>query len=213
MRIIFLFTFTIYGFLLAENPDSTIRLLGKNKSIILNASLKFCINPLYLASIIFAERELNHDWKDNALDILLARTGHNSSIGFCQIKMKTAYWVEKQLNDSLSQFYPGKQYAKILGLSKSPATIINKLQSDSLNIFYAAAYLRIILSFWAGQGFPIDNRPDIIGTLYSTGLFYGGKIRPPNEHPKANYFGKKVHQILQEKSEYNSLNKILQLDD
>jgi len=136
---------------------------------------------------------MNFDWKDDALDIPLAESGYNSSIGFCQIKMKTAYWIEMQLSDSISEFYPGKPYRNIFTISKSPREIIKKLQNDSLNIHYAAAYIKIIQKYWQKAGFPIADRPDILGTLYSTGLYNSkGEIRRPNKNPKSNTFGKKA---------------------
>ncbi len=50
---------------------------------------------------------------------------------------------------------------------------------------------------WEKLGYSINNRPDIIGTLYSTGLFYSdGKERKPNANPKANEFGEKVKSKL-----------------
>lgn len=72
-------------------------------------------------------------------------------------------------------------------------SVVLKLENDSLNIMYASAYLRIIMSLWEKAGFPIDDRADILGTLYSTGLFKrDGKERKPNGSPKANKFGKEV---------------------
>ncbi len=39
----------------------------------------------------------------------------------------------------------------------------------------------------------INDKPEIIGTLYSTGLFYKDNLeRNPNSNPKANEFGEKV---------------------
>lgn len=58
---------------------------------------------------------------------------------------------------------------------------------------YAAAYLRIMISRWEKENFSISERPDIFGTLYSTGLFYrDGTERRPNNNPKSNNFGKMV---------------------
>jgi len=43
------------------------------------------------------------------------------------------------------------------------------------------------------EGFSIDDKPEIIGTLYSTGLFYrNGSERKPRENPDVNEFGEKV---------------------
>jgi len=78
-------------------------------------------------------------------------------------------------------------------VSKSPEEIIKKLQSDSLNIFYAAAYLRIMQSRWSKANCSIDDKPEILGTLYSTGLFHiDGIERKPRKNPETNSFGKEV---------------------
>jgi len=74
---------------------------------------------------------------------------------------------------------------------------MQKLENDSLNILYAAAFVRIAISYWDKSGFPIDNKADILGTLYSTGLFKrDGNIRIPNKNPKANEFGKRVEKYF-----------------
>ncbi|MDP4117003.1 MAG: hypothetical protein Q8903_12760, partial [Bacteroidota bacterium] len=78
----------------------------------------------------------------------------------------------------------------ILKISKSKSEVISKLNDDRTNILYAAAYIRIILSLWSKSGFPLNNRPDIVGTLYSAGIFDAtGEERPPNNNPKPNNFG------------------------
>lgn len=181
----------------AEPTDSTLKKLEMNKTLISQACRMFEINPSVLNAIILTERSLNYDWMDEALDVIVAKAGKNSSIGFCQVKLKTAYWIEIQLNDSTSKFFPGKEYFSKLPLSQSPSEIITKLAIDSLNIFYAAAYLRIIISFWKNAGYPISGKAEIIGTLYSAGLFLpSGKIREPNGNPCSNTFGKKVIHFL-----------------
>ncbi|MCD6375799.1 MAG: hypothetical protein J7L94_09755, partial [Caldisericaceae bacterium] len=141
----------------------------------------------------FKGRTLKYDLVDKGFYYSVALKGYNSSLGFCQIKLKTAYFIEKVLSDSSSDFYPGYKYSGILNVSKSPNILIKKLYNDSLNILFAAAYVRIIISFWEKAGFSITNKPEIIGTLYSTGLFLpSGKIRKPNSTPMPNYFGKSV---------------------
>ena len=132
-----------------------------------------------------------------AMDNILAEAGLNSSIGFCQVKLKTAYWIEVQLNDTSATYFPNRKYKGKLSLSNSPSEIMQKLENDSLNILYAAAFVRIAISYWDKSGFPIDNKADILGTLYSTGLFKrDGNIRIPNKNPKANEFGKRVEKYF-----------------
>jgi hypothetical protein len=188
---------TLSTLLFAEYPDTTLAKIKANKKLIIEVSKTFDIAPNILASIIYTERTLNYTWEDDALDSYLAEAGLNSSIGFCQVKMKTAYWIEVQLNDTSSIYYPNKRYKGKLKLSTSPKEIITKLENDSLNIMYASAYLRIIISYWEKADFPIEKRTDIIGTLYSTGLFErNGKERKPNANPKANSFGKKAKESI-----------------
>lgn len=182
-----------YNSILSSTIDDTQLLILNNKKIIIQAAEAFDINPTYLASIIYTERSLNYDWTDDVFDKALALVGKNSSIGFCQVKLKTAYFIERQLADSNSIFYPGNKYKNILKVNNNPYKIIEYLQVDSLNIYYAAAYLRIIQSFWSMSGFSIDNKPEIIGSLYQLGLFReNGEPREPHFNPQENNFGKTV---------------------
>ena len=184
-------------FLFSENTDSAIFVIEKNSKYFNKSANVFDINPVFLKSIVYVERTLNYGWSDETFDVFLAQSGKNSSIGFCQVKLKTAYWIEKQLNDSISKFFPREKYYNKLKLSKSPQEIITKLNNDSLNILYAGAYIRIIKSLWERFGYPINDRVDILATLYSTGLFKtDGSLRKPNKNPKSNYFGKKAENCI-----------------
>lgn len=195
--VVFVLFMLLPAVILAEYPDSAFQHIMSNLSVIKNMSAIMDVDYRTLCAVIYTERLLNYDWKDPALDALLAQSGWNSSIGFCQVKLKTAYWIEKQLSDSGSQFYPGTEFQNIISVSNSPNELINKLSNDSLNIHYAAAYLSIIQSYWQKAGFPINARPEIIGTLYSTGLFLrDGRVRVPKANPQANFFGLKVKESL-----------------
>ena len=178
----------------AEHSDTTLTKLEEQKANIEYAAKSFDINSDYLRAIIYVERTNNYTWQDEYFDDYLAKKGQNSSIGFCQVKMKTAYWIEHQLNDSLSEFYPKKKYQSILRISQSPQEIIDKLNDDRTNLLYAAAYMRIIQSYWEQAGFSIDDSVDIIATIFSYGIFSRetGKPLKPHGDPKANRFGKKV---------------------
>ena len=180
----------------AEDANTTIKKINEKIDIIKKASRLFNIDYRILCSIIYSERTLNFNWEDEALDIIIAKSGLNSSIGFCQIKIKTAYWIENQLSDTTSVYYPCNNYQRIFSISESKIEIIKKLENDTINILYAAAYLRIIISRWMKEDIFISDRPDILGTLYSSGLFYSdGSERFPNNKPKSNDFGKRVIEI------------------
>ncbi|MBU2506483.1 MAG: hypothetical protein KJ799_07145 [Bacteroidetes bacterium] len=192
-----LFFVLLLNQVLAESHEKTYAKITERKETILSVSDKFDINPAYLSAIIYTERTKNYDWTDEAFDEVIARVGQNSSLGFSQVKMKTAYFIERQLSDSTSKFYCGIKYKGILEVSKSPFKLITKLQNDSLNILYAAAYLRMIQTFWSNSGYSIDDKPEIIGSLYQLGLFYpDGNARVPHFYPQANDFGMKTKEAL-----------------
>jgi hypothetical protein len=133
LAFIIIFLLTLQFKSKAENRDTTLHKINENMLLIKEASAKFNINYKILCSVIFVERTLNYNWEDSALDVILAEGGLNSSIGFCQVKMKTAYWIERQLNDKDSKYYCGKKYQEVLKVSRSPGEIIKKLENDSLN--------------------------------------------------------------------------------
>ena len=191
-------TLSIFPFLHAEHPDTTLAKLLNQKSNIEYASKTFDINSDFLKAIIYVERTNNYNWQDEYFDDYLAKKGQNSSIGFAQVKMKTACWIECQLTDSLSEFYVGERYKEILPVSQSPQEIIDKLMHDKTNLLYAAAYMRIIQSYWESKSFPIDDRVDIIATIFSYGIFSRstGKPLKPNADPKANWFGEEAERFV-----------------
>lgn len=194
---IFACFFIAVGFLFAEHPDLTLFKFKEQSANIEYASKTFDIDPLKISSIIYVERVNNFTWQDEYFDDYLAKKGQNSSIGFCQVKMKTAYWIECQLADSLSEFYPGKKYRCVLSVSKSPQEIIDKLKDVRTNLCYASAYMRIIQSYWKNKGYSIDDRVDIIATIFSYGIFSRSTGEPlkPNANPKSNWFGEQALEI------------------
>lgn len=199
---IYLFFFSLSN---TEHPDSTLYKISLNYNLVINSCKIFNVNPQLLSSIIYVDRTLNFTWEDETLDEYLTQVGLNSSIGFCQVKMKTPYWIETQLNDTNSIYFPGQTYFGKLQISKNRQAIIAKLKNDSLNIMYAAAYLRIMISRWEKSGYTIENRPEILGPLYSTGLFYkNGEERKQTSNPKANKFGKLVKKNF---SQFRNLKK------
>jgi hypothetical protein len=183
---------------LAENPDSTFQKIKDRATLIGHASSLFGVNPAFLSAVIYTERALNYDWTDQTYDLFLfEKLGLNSSIGFCQIKIKTAYFIEYQFKHADAPYFPGRKFAPLIALSGSKNELLQKITDDSLNICYAAAYLRMMLSRWAKAGHPIEDRPDVLGTLYSTGLYYNdGSERQPNKRPVSNAFGNRVKQAV-----------------
>ena len=156
------------------------------------AAKSFHIKPRILATIIFTERYLNYTFVDKELDFLLLDFGINASVGFAQVKPKTAKWIEKQLHNPNEKGYLGKDCSLKLPISRRESQLNTKLRSDSLNIMYAAAYIAIFIKMWEKVGKNISNNIAVLATLYSHGYINPEKL-------KVNSFGKNAYKFYYSK--------------
>jgi len=105
------------------------------------------------------------------------------SYGVTGIKEPTAIKIEGLLKDSSSVYYLGKAYTHLLDFK---TTDITKERMDRLTSYrnhyysylYAAIFLKQVKKQWEKAGFPIDNRPEILATLFNVGF--------PQSLPKKN---------------------------
>ncbi len=97
------------------------------------------------------------------------------SLGVNGIKDFTAQQVERNLKDSTSVFYMGKQYEHILDFKTDDyATERYDRLTDYHNHLYSYIYTGCILHQtmlqWKRAGYDISNRPDILFTLFNLGF-------------------------------------------
>jgi hypothetical protein len=129
------------------------------------------------------------------LQILGAQT--QFSLGVMGMKDATAAEVEANLQNPSSPFYPGAQYAHLLdyttttnGATTTAATTTDETsarytrltnqENHYYSYLYAGLYLKEIETQWQNAGFPINNRPDILSTLYNIGFEHS----TPNADPQ-----------------------------
>lgn len=106
----------------------------------------------------------------------------NLSYGVTGIKENTAIRIENYLKDSTSVFYLGKKYENLLDYDS--LNVYSNKVNDTLSIrlqrlvqfkdhyysyLYAAVYLKQIKMQWERAGFPIDDRPEILASLFNLG--------------------------------------------
>lgn len=105
------------------------------------------------------------------------------SFGVTGIKELTAKNIEKYLKSPNSVYYLGSEYETLLDF-KTLDTATERMArlTDYRNHFYsymyAAVFLKQVKVQWEKAGFPIDNRPEILATLFNVGF--------PQSKPKAN---------------------------
>ncbi len=105
------------------------------------------------------------------------------SLGVTGIKVQTAIDIENKLKNANSIFYLGEKYAHLLDFkTANPSNERVKRLVDYKNHFYSYMYAAIFLKQmkvqWEKAGFPIDDRPEILATLFNVGF--------PQSNPKSN---------------------------
>jgi len=166
-------------------------IIEQNADIIIAAAEEFDVDPVTVASCIYAEQVLNYDWKDELFDYFLYFL--DTSIGVGQVKVSTACLLEDE------------GYIEKTESLKSPSFFVSRwymvsvrLTDNTYNIRCVAAYLRYWQDKW-GDVYDISNKPDILGTLYNL----GDRANAPNTNPSANPFGTYV------KNKYNYVEQLL----
>jgi len=166
-------------------------ILLEHKNEIVEASKSFGIAPRLLASIVYAEHSLNVKPSEDILDKVLALSGYNSSIGVAQIKVETARWICKQLENRSSMF---SNSAGVSTFGKESSNdFVEQLSEPKTNLVYAAAYVSMILNVWQ----PLFKEASyegkvagVVASIYCLGLARSdGTLRLPHSNAKMNHFG------------------------
>lgn len=116
------------------------------------------------------------------LEILASAT--KTSWGVMSIKEQTAIEIEEHLKDPSSPYYLGEEYAHLLDFSTDDVTqeryerLTNEVD-HSYAYLYGAVYLKQLLTQWERAGYAIDDRPEIIATLFNVGFGYSSPHDAP----------------------------------
>lgn len=154
--------------------------VAKDKPLIDSVANLTGVEPRMIVAVLVGEqirlfnssREAYKKWI-GPLKILSVET--TFSLGVTGIKVPTAQKIERNLKDSTSVFYLGKQYENLLDFeSKSVAAERFKRLTDYKNHFYSYMYAALNVKQmkvqWERAGYPIDNRPEILATLFNIGF-------------------------------------------
>jgi hypothetical protein len=107
------------------------------------------------------------------------------SLGVTGIKELTAQHIERYLKDPASNYYIGEQYEHLLDFRtddtlKERVDRLTSYRNHYYSYMYAAIFLKQVKVQWEKAGYPIDNRPEILATLFNVGF----PQSRPNPHPK-----------------------------
>lgn len=154
--------------------------VAKDKPLIDSAAQVTGVEPRLIVSMLVgeqirlfnSEREAYKKWI-GPLKILSVEA--NFSLGVTGIKIPTAQTIERNLQDSTSVFYLGKKYRNLLAFQTANVAEerykrLTSYKNHYYSYLYAALNVKQINEQWKRAGFPIDNRPEILATLYNIGF-------------------------------------------
>lgn len=181
----------IFPWMNADEWQTLQSAIAKEAPVINRAALAAGIESRLLVACLVAEQtRLFHSSRDlfkkffQPLKILGNAT--QFSLGVMGMKEATAKQTEEYLSDAESSFYPGPGKADLITIpvgQDADQLRLARLTDDrdhSYNYLYAALYIRELSEQWRRAGFPIQYRPEIIGTLYNVGFRHSS----PKAHPE-----------------------------
>lgn len=164
--------------------------LIKDKDLILKVSEEADIDPRILVSSVISEQfrfftSNRESFKKYFEPLKILGTYTQFSYGISGIKTETAKEIEKNLKDPLSPYYLGKDFENILDYDGYPSEEARLARfTDSHNHYYSylytALYLKQIMAQWNKAGFSIDQRPEVLSTLFNLGF----NKSTPKENPE-----------------------------
>lgn len=180
-------------FPLAHTPEwiAFRQAVTKDKDIVEKVSKETNISPrLLIAMLVPEQMRLFHSnraiFKQVFEPLKVLGSQSQFSWGIFGIKDETARAIEKNLLNKNSSFYLGASSEHLLDFKTSDIDqerfqrIIDE-HNHSYSYLYTAIYLAEIKSQWKKAGFPIDNRPSILATLFNLGF----EKSLPNANPKS----------------------------
>ena len=163
--------------------------VAKDKRLIDSAAHLTGVEPRLIVAVLVGEqirlfnsnREAYKKWI-GPLKILSVET--TFSLGVTGIKVPTAQRIEKNLYDSASIFYLGEQYEHLLdfqtqNIAQERFNRLTSYKNHFYSYLYAALNVKQIKVQWEKSGFPINDRPEILATLYNIGY----EVSIPKENP------------------------------
>ncbi|HRO75468.1 MAG TPA: hypothetical protein PLP27_04910 [Crocinitomicaceae bacterium] len=128
----------------------------------------------------------------------------NKSYGVTGIKESTAMRIEDNLKNKNSVYYLGEEHENLLDYDtlRSYANSLNDTMSVRIqrlvqygnhyySYLYTALFVKQIETQWRKAGFPIDNRPEILASLFNLG--YHKSV--PKKNPQVGGSVFKIHDV------------------
>ena len=161
--------------------------VAKDKKYIDSAAAACGVEPRMIVACLVGEQvrlfnSRRERFKDLVAPLKTLALETNMSFGVTGIKEQTARNIENYLHDASSPFYCGAKYAHILDYDSTRN--YNNAHNDTLSLrvkrlvqykdhyysyLYAGIFIRQIATQWQKAGYPIDDRPEILASIFNLG--------------------------------------------
>ena len=179
---------SVFGWMnIAEWADFKIA-VAKDKPLIDSVANLTNVEPRLIVAVLVGEqiRLFNSDreaYKKWIGPLKILSVESTFSLGVTGIKLTTAQIIERNLKERESTFYLGAKYEHLLDYKTNTPDIerfrrLTDYKNHFYSYLYAALNIKQLKIQWERAGFPIDDRPEILATLYNIG--FEGSV------PKAN---------------------------
>lgn len=166
---------------MASSEWETLRdALIKDKDVILQASRDSGVPARIIVSTVISEQfrfftANRESYKKYFEPLKVLGNGTKFSYGVAGVKFETAKVIEKNLKDKTSPYYLGQDYEDALNYGDAdPDTELMGRLTDSKNHYYSymytALFLKQIMHQWENAGYPINDRPEVLATLFNLGF-------------------------------------------
>ncbi|MEN6626448.1 MAG: hypothetical protein ABFD69_09495 [Candidatus Sumerlaeia bacterium] len=196
--------------------DQALKLIRANLGAITQAGEEARIDPRLIAGIIYVAQTRDHPrWTGDFIDSFGLELDAGSSIfaemfpvfdgsvGLCQMKPSTygyirIWWLNSK-PAAENDWPPPYEKIRLYQWSKpgtGPRGInrdgIRCLKDPKTNLAVAVFMLHLLGDQWSKAGRPIDDRPEILATLYNIGF----ERSRPKADPRPNDFGRRVKAFM-----------------
>lgn len=161
--------------------------VAKDKKYIDSAAAACGVEPRMIVACLVGEQvrlfnSRRERFKDLVAPLKTLALETNMSFGVTGIKEQTARNIENYLHDPKSPFYCGAKYEHILDYDSTRN--YNNAHNDTLSLrvkrlvqykdhyysyLYAGIFIRQIATQWQKAGYPIDDRPEILASIFNLG--------------------------------------------
>jgi len=164
----------------SDSWDIITKAISKDESVIKRASTILDIKPRLLVSILIVEQLRLYDTQREYFEkffqpLQILANANKMAWGVMSIKEKTAIDVENNLKNPNSIFYPGEGYEHLLDFktadpAKERYDRIANEHDHYFSYLYGGLIIKELITQWDDQGYNIENRPEVLATLFNIGF-------------------------------------------